>query len=94
MEEIKIVEKPDWVSWDDIHELLLQAHKKNYEKGIILGYTQMPGSKIKEKLGDEGQCWVAMDGDKIVGTTSVTYFKVPHGGIKGRKSPMAVLPVF
>ena len=85
MEEIKIVEKPDWVSWDDIHELLLQAHKKNYEKGIILGYTQMPGYKIKEKLGDEGQCWVAMDGDKIVGTTSVTYFKGTSWWNKGKK---------
>ena len=93
MEEIKIVEKPDWISWDDIHELLLQAHKKNYEKGIVLGYTQMPGSKIKEKLGDEGCCWVALDGDKPVGTTSVTYFqgkswwnkdkKVAHGCFTG-----------
>ncbi len=85
MEEIKIVEKPEWVSWDDIHELLLQAHKKNYDKGIILGYTQMPGSKIKEKLGDEGQCWVAMDGDKIVGTTSVTYFQGTSWWNKGKK---------
>ena len=85
MEDIKIVEKPEFVAWDDIHELLLKAHKKNYEKGIVLGYTQMPGYKIKEKLGDEGQCWVAMDGDKIVGTTSVTYFQGTSWWNKGKK---------
>lgn len=85
MEEIKIVEKPDWISWDDIHELLLQAHKRNIEKGIVLKYAQMPGDWIREKLGDEGCCWVALDGDKPVGTTSVTYFQGKSWWNKGKK---------
>lgn len=85
MEDIKIVQKPDWVSWDDIHELLLKAHKRNIEKGMVLRYAQMPGDKIKEKLGDEGCCWVALDGDKLVGTTSVTYFQGKSWWNKGKK---------
>lgn len=93
MEEIKIIQKPDSVSWDDIHNLLLEAHKKNIEKGIVLQYAQMSGEEIQKKLGDEGRCWVAMDGDKLVGTTSVTFFigkgwwnkgkKVAHGCFTG-----------
>ena len=52
MEEIRIIPKPDNISYDDIHELLLEAHKKNYKNGIVLQYTQMTGDQIKEKLGE------------------------------------------
>ena len=83
--KIQIIEKPEWISWDDIHELLLQAHKRNIEKGIVLKYAQMPGDWIREKLGDEGCCWVALDGDKPVGTTSVTYFQGKSWWNKGKK---------
>ena len=75
MKEITIMEKPEWISWDDIHELLLAAHKKNIEKGIIMGYAQMSGEEIRKKLGKEGVCWVALCGDKLVGTNSVTFFR-------------------
>lgn len=85
MEDIKVMPKPDWVTFDDIHELLAVAHKKNYEKGIVLTYSQMTGDQIKEKLGDEGQCWVAMDGDKPVGTTSVTFFQGKNWWDRGKK---------
>ena len=85
MEDIKIVQKPDWISWDDIHQLLLEAHKRNIKKGIVLRYAQMSGEEIKQKLGDEGCCWVAMDGDKLVGTTSVTYFQGKSWWNKGKK---------
>ena len=93
MEEIKIMEKPEWVSWDDIHELLLAAHKKNIEKGIVMKYAQLPGEEIRKKIGDEGMCWVALCGDKLVGTHSVSFFvgkswwnkgeKVAHGCFTG-----------
>jgi GNAT superfamily N-acetyltransferase len=93
MEEIKIMEKTEWVSWDDIHELLLAAHKKNIEKGIVMKYVQLPGEEIRKKIGDEGMCWVALCGDKLVGTHSVSFFvgkswwnkgeKVAHGCFTG-----------
>jgi len=93
MEEIKIMEKPEWISWDDIHELLLAAHKKNIEKGILFRNVQMSGDEIGEKIGEEGCCWVALCGDKLVGTTSVKYYqgkswwnhgkKVAHGCFTG-----------
>lgn len=85
MEDIRIIPKPDNISYDDIHELLLEAHKKNYKNGIVLRYSQMVGDEIMKKLGDEGQCWVAMDGDKLVGTTSVTFFQGKNWWNKGKK---------
>lgn len=72
MEEIKVMPKPEWVSWDDIHELLLAAHKKNIEKGITMNTTTMSGEDLKKHLGEEGRCFVAFCGDQLVGTTSVS----------------------
>jgi len=74
MSKIQIIDKPDWISWDSIHEVLLEAHKKNIEKGIVMRYPQMKGSEIEKTLGEEGRCWVALDGDKLIGTDSVTFF--------------------
>lgn len=71
MDDIVVMPKPDWVSWDDIHELLLAAHKKNIEKGIVMNTVTFSGDKIKEYLGKDGRCYVAFCGDKLVGTTSV-----------------------
>lgn len=71
MEEIKVMPKPDWVSWDDIHELLLAAHKKNIDKGITMNATTRTGEGIKRYLGEDGRCFVALCGDQLVGTTSV-----------------------
>ncbi len=85
MEDIKVMPKPDWVSYDDIHELLAAAHKKNYEKGIVLRFSQMSGDEIKKYLGEESECWVAMCGDKLVGTTSVKFFKGKSWWNKGKK---------
>lgn len=63
--------KPDWVSWDEIHELLLAAHKKNIEKGVVMNTTTMTGEEIKNYLGESGRCIVALCGNELVGTTSV-----------------------
>lgn len=85
MEDIVIIPKPDNISYDDIHNLLLEAHKKNYKKGIVLGYTKFTGEEIMKKLGDEGQSWVALCAGKLVGTTSVTFFKGTSWWNKGKK---------
>ena len=98
MEEIKVMEKPDWVSWDDIHELLLAAHKKNIEKGVVMNTTTMSGEQLKKHIGENGRCFVALCGDKLIGTTSVRisigkkwYDK---GKIVSKGTLSAILPKF
>ena len=75
MEEIKVMEKPDWVSWDDIHELLLTAHKKNIAKGMVMNTTTMTGEEIKNYIGENGCCFIALCDGKLVGTTSMRISK-------------------
>ena len=72
-ENIVITEKPDWVSWDDIHEVLMAAHAENREKGIVMSFPLLPGEAIKEKIGNEGKMLVALDNDKLVGTAALIH---------------------
>lgn len=98
MEEIKVMPKPDWVSWDDIHKLLMAAHKRNIEKGMTMNTTTMSGEDLKKHLGEGGRCFVAFCGDQLVGTTSVAisigkkwYDK---GKIVSKGAMSAILPKF
>lgn len=74
MDEIKVMEKPEWVSWDDIHELILAAHKKNIAKGMVMRTAMLPGAELKKIVGEKGKCFVAFSGNQLVGTTSVSVF--------------------
>lgn len=70
MADIRIIEKPEYISFDDIHDLLYKAHQINREKGFNVKTAEMSGSELAHHLEPEGKCFVAMDGDKLVGTTS------------------------
>lgn len=74
MEEIKYMEKPDWVSWEDILTCLHEAHKVNKRKGFAMPGYDMTIEEFKEKLGD-GKCFVALDGNKVVGVNSVKFIR-------------------
>jgi len=67
---IQIIEKPEWVSWDDIRQCLYEAHAPNREKGINMTHYLWPAEKIKESLGEHGVMLVALDGGKVVGTAA------------------------
>ena len=69
--EIQIMEKPGWVSWDDIKQCLYEAHSVNRAKGINMAHYQWPAEKIQESLGENGFMLVALDGDKLVGTAGI-----------------------
>lgn len=71
MGKIQVIEKPDTVSWDEIHNTLWKAHEKNREKGIIMAYPSLPGDKIREKVEGHGKMFVALDGDRVVGSSAI-----------------------
>jgi GNAT superfamily N-acetyltransferase len=68
---VQIVEKPDWVTWEDIRQCLYDAHIVNREKGISMARYQRPSEEIKKFVGDNGTVLVALDGKKVVGTATV-----------------------
>ena len=72
MENISIVQKPDWVSWDEIHDVLAEAHAENRKKGVIVAYSVQEGDQIRGIIEDSGGAlFVALDGKKVVGTAGV-----------------------
>lgn len=68
---IQVVEKPDWVTWDDVKQCLFEAHAENRAKGINMAHYQWPAEKIKESLGEKGVVLVALDGKRLVGTAAI-----------------------
>ncbi len=74
MEEIKYMEKPEWVLWEDVLACLHEAHKVNKVKGFTMPGYAMTMEEFKEKLGD-GRCFVALDENKVIGVTTVRFIK-------------------
>ena len=70
-QNIQIIEKPEWVSWDEIHNVLWRAHEKNRQNGIIMALPALPGNLIREKIEGHGKMLVALDGEKVVGTAAL-----------------------
>lgn len=95
---IQIMEKPDWVSWEDIKNCLMEAHSVNRAKGINMSHYQWPAEKIRDAIEPNGVMLVALDGKKIVGTAAICE---RQGGVawyaKGRYAYMGfagVLPEY
>lgn len=84
MEKIEVMMKPERVSWEDIHALLLAAHQKNISRGMVMKATQLPGAELESRIGRDGRCIVALAGDKLVGTTSVGFYTGRHWYDRGK----------
>ena len=75
IEEIIVKKKPDNISFDEIHEVIYAAHKENMKNGILMRTTTLTGEELKDRIGDDGICFVALDKQKVVGTMSVRFVK-------------------
>lgn len=67
---IKIIEKPDWVSWDEIHNVLWKAHEQNRQKGIVMQLPTRSAEELQKYVG-EGKMFVAINDDKVIGTLAL-----------------------
>lgn len=71
-EEIVIVERPDFISWEQISCVLKKAHEENVRNGIVLPYPQLPPDEIRKKIeGQEGMLFVALSGEQVVASGAV-----------------------
>ena len=68
---IQIVEKPYWVSWDEIHEIVWKAHEKNREQGIFMRYPTLSGEEIRKRIEGKGKMLVAISDGTLIGTSAV-----------------------
>lgn len=91
IENIYFGEKPETVSWDAIHEVLWKAHEHNRSCGMHMLYPSLPGDELKKLLGESGHCFVAMMGDKVVGTGSYKPVWRNNWYSKGKKTAYCIL---
>lgn len=97
-QQFQIIEKPDWVSWDEISDIVYKAHESNRKKGVDIQNAHLSGEQLKESLGPDGVCFVALDGDKVVATSSVAFHTLNTWFARGQKvgygTLSAVLPEY
>ena len=68
---ILVVEKPESITYDQIHRLLWEANEQNRRSGFHLRTAELSGIELEKRIGKNGKCFVAMDGTKLIGTISV-----------------------
>ena len=74
MDKFLYLEKPDWVSWSEVHDCLYKAHSVNRKKGLSMTNIALNVEELKKKVGD-GYCFVALDGKNVVGVACLKFFK-------------------
>ena len=89
-ETITVIEKPEEITFEQIREVLWDANERNRRDGFYLSTASMPGEKLKERLGPDGKCFVALahkdgaDEPLLVGTISIRYLDRRRWYAKGR----------
>ena len=72
MAQITVMEKPDWISYDEIADVLHDAHKENLSRGLDYSAAIQSGEEIEALLHDNGRFYVALaDGKKVVGVSAI-----------------------
>lgn len=69
-DKIQIIEKPEWVSWDDVHKVLWKAHEANRSNGMNMAHAAFSGKEIEDYLGPDGKMFVAVCDDEVVGVAA------------------------
>lgn len=70
MKSLRILPKPDWVSWDEITAVLHDAHKSTVANGMNYLASRQDPSETK-KRAQNGVCYVALVNKRVVGTMTV-----------------------
>ena len=90
MENIRVFEKPDWVTWDDIAECIHIGQATNNKKGFDMAFGHLSPdqlqSAIKGNTG-EGYTFVALnEQNKVVGTASLSIENLKKWWHRGRSA--------
>jgi len=97
MKEVKVIEKPDWVTWDQIHDVIFAAHAENRDKGVVMSLPSLPGDEIRKLMEKGGKFFVALDGEKVIATAAVRFRNISlwcHHGDTAYLCFASVLPEY
>ena len=90
--QITIIPKPDYISFEDIQNLLNKAHESNKEKGLVYATANQTVSRLKEKIGD-GVCLVALCDGKLAGTATISFRNLRYWYHDGKVAILKLLGV-
>ena len=68
---IIIQEKPEFVSWEEIHNVLASAHADNIRRGIRNALPARPGEELRNFIEGRGKLFVAITDGKVIGTGAI-----------------------
>lgn len=75
---IRIMPKPDFVTYEQIQECLNKAHQVNSIKGLVYATAHQTVEDLKAKLKD-AVTYVALNSEnQVVTTASVQFRKISH----------------
>ena len=74
-DDLRICEKPDSVSYEEIRGLLQKAGERNRKDGFTLGTSRLSAEQLRQRIGESGKCFVALDGTRLAGTVSVRFIR-------------------
>lgn len=75
MEPIKYMLKPEWVTWNSIHECLVQGHQTDAQLGFQIATSRWSVDELKKYMED-AYCFVALMGDKVIGMNALKIKKI------------------
>lgn len=71
-----ITERPENITFEDIHQLLVISHKELAEtKGLAMRAAAFDGNRLRNRVGPTGKTFVALDDGVLVGTVSIREIK-------------------
>lgn len=82
MSEIQFMEKPDWVSWEDVCECIRKANAVNDKKGFHMSFASHSPEEMKNEIRN-GACFVAISDNKVVGTLGYSIRKLRRWWVFG-----------
>lgn len=101
MEKIRVIEKPDWVSWEHVAECIHVGQATNNKKGFDMEFGHYTAEQLRDNIkgkNGEGYTFVALnEQNKVVGTVSLrvdTISKWWHKGRCGYHCEGATLPEY
>ena len=83
MSEIQFMEKPDWVSWEDVKKCLNAAHQTNKKHGFEMRNSTISTDELLEEVKDS-RCFIALVDNTVVG---VTCFRIENKKKWWRRGP-------
>lgn len=84
MSEIRVIQKPDTINWEELAECQQQAHENNKEDGVHMVCADFSAEVLRDAVKD-GVTFVALDETStLAGMLSVEYKEVHRWWHKGK----------